>query len=418
MRRYVCRTVLFVFVLTASLAGAAELAELMDQPWYPKAPPLPKPTGEIVRAASVKEIYAALETVKPGGTVMIADGHYRFPKSVTVKTSKIVMRSESGDRTKVILDFEKSPHTKGVALRDCQDVTLADFTVQNVRCNGIKLNSNYNVDRITIYNIVLHNVWQRPIKGVMVPDVDGKPAYVEDCRVQYCLIYNDRPKRRGDDKGFDDKNPRSGYNYIAGMDVMRAKGWIISDNVFLNIHGGTGSARGAIFLWHNTRDTLIERNIIVDCDSGICLGNSSKRDGIRHCENVIVRNNFVTRCPEKNILAVHTRDCKILNNTVHDPKSRLKRVCRILFANDGLVVRNNIFSGPPILREKVEGTITVENNINKPVAGYFVDAAMGNLHLTKAAVEAIDKAEVLEAVTDDIDGAVRGEKPDIGADEL
>ena len=34
---------------------------LLDQPWYPKAPPLPKPTGEVIRAKTVDELFAGLE---------------------------------------------------------------------------------------------------------------------------------------------------------------------------------------------------------------------------------------------------------------------------------------------------------------------------------------------------------------------
>ena len=35
-----------------------------------------------------------------------------------------------------------------------------------------------------------------------------------------------------------------------------------------------------------------------DCDSGICLGNSSARGERRHANGCIVRNNFVIRCSE------------------------------------------------------------------------------------------------------------------------
>ena len=55
----------------------------------------------------------------------------------------------------------------------------------------------------------------------------------------------------------------------------------------------------------------------------ICLGNSHRGEGTKiHDTGCIVRNNFVTRCPENAILADYTRNCKILHNTVHDPKSR------------------------------------------------------------------------------------------------
>jgi hypothetical protein len=60
--------------------------------------------------------------------------------------------------------------------------------------------------------------------------------------------------------------------------------------------------------------------VVVDCDSGICLGNSFKPEDVPvHCSKVTVRNNFVTRAHENGILADYTRDCDVLHNTIHDP---------------------------------------------------------------------------------------------------
>ena len=42
-----------------------------------------------------------------------------------------------------------------------------------------------------------------------------------------------------------------------------------------------------MFLWYDTRDCVVERNVVVDCDSGICLGNSFKPADIAvHCSRV------------------------------------------------------------------------------------------------------------------------------------
>jgi hypothetical protein len=387
------------------------------QDWFPKAPPLLKPTGEVIHVRTVRELYAAADSVKPGGTIVVADGLYRMPQTFYIKTDNVTLRSRSGDRTKVVLDFGTCRHHEGVAVSYCSGVTIADLTVQNVRQNGIKINSNHGVDRVTVYNVVGHNVWQRHIKGPGVPDKDGRADFVEDCRVQYCLFYNDRPKQRGDEP-WEDSEPRMGFNYVGGMDIMCAKGWVISDNVFTGIRGKTGEARGAIFMWHNGTDCVIERNIIIDCDTGICLGNSSARGERRHANGFVVRNNFVVRCSESNILADHTRDCKILSNTVHDPESRTGRLLRAVHANDGLVVANNIFSGPRIVTQHNEGPIEVRNNLIRPVGDYFADAAKGNLHLRAKATEAIDRATTDDDVREDIDSQPRGSKPDLGADEL
>ncbi len=131
-----------------------------------------------------------------------------------------------------------------------------------------------------------------------------------------------------------------------------------------------------------------------------------------------MRNNFVTRAPETSILADYTQDCRIYHNTVHDPESQLERLLRVVHDNDGLVVVNNLFSGPGIRVEQVKGDIDLRTNIVKDMSSAFVDPARGNLHLTPNAREAIDRAEPLRAVTEDIDGQPRGDAPDIGADEL
>jgi len=405
----------------AVLVGSASAevpAWALKQDWYPKAPPLPKPTGDIVKVTNVGEMYKAAGQVKPGGTILIADGHYMMTHTWYIKKDNVTVRSESGDRDKVILDFAKSRHGEGLAVSYCKGVTLADLTVQNVSQNGMKINSNLKVSHVTIYNVVSHNVWQRHIKGPGVPDKDGKPQWVEGCKIQYCLFYNDRAKRRGDDP-YEDSHPNFGFNYVGGMDIMGASGWVISDNVFTGIHGKTGECRGAIFLWHNGRNCLIERNLFLDCDTGICLGNSSgRREDRRHGTGHVVRNNFIVRCPESNILADHTRDCVIVNNTVYDPKSRLNRLIRVIHANDGLVVKNNIFCGPGVSIEKYTGEVTIENNLIGQVGDYFVDPAKGNLRLKPGAVKAIDKAVAVKEVSEDIDKSPRGEKPDLGADEL
>ncbi|MHC4938991.1 MAG: GDSL-type esterase/lipase family protein [Planctomycetota bacterium] len=392
-------------------------SESQSQDWHPRAPALPEPSGAVVKVASVRELFAAVKRARHGETIMVAAGRYDMPSTLTIQTDGVALRGEGGDRTKVILDFRDSRHHEGIAISHCSDVTVADLTVRNVRQNGIKINSNKGVSRVRIYNVVGHNVWQRHVKGPSVPDQDGEPRFVRDCRIEYCLFHNDRPKRRGDEP-WEDRNPRMKFNYVGGIDVMSAKGWVISDNVFTGIRGKTGEARGAIFLWINTMDCVVERNIIVDCDSGICLGNSSSRGPRRHATRVVVRNNFVVRCSEKNIEAAHTRGCRILHNSVHDPESRNGRLIRVVHANDGLIVVNNIFSGPKIVVEQVEGRIDLRSNLIRTVGDYFVNARQGDLHLTGKALDAIDKAVFLGEVRTDIDRRDRGATPDIGADEL
>jgi nitrous oxidase accessory protein NosD len=369
----------------------------------------------VIRVGDAEGLHEAARRVKPGGTILLADGVYPVTRAVVIATDRVTLRGESGPRQGVVLD---GGGTLGelLTLRSCSGVTIADLTVRNVRWNGIKLDTDTGVQRATVRNCVLHNIWQRAIKGVKVPEVGREATRPRDCLIEYSLFVNDRPKRFEDDPA-DTARDFDG-NYVGGIDVMYATGWTIRDNVFMGIRGRTGNARGAVFLWHDSRDCVVERNVIVDCDSGICLGNSSKpADVAIHGTGIMVRNNFLCRVPENGILADYTRDCAILHNTVHDPRSRLGRLIRLVHDNDGLRVINNLLSGPPP-RNESGSEITMRGNLSGDLTAAFVAPDEGNLRLTAAATGAIDKAVALPEVTADIDRKPRGAIPDLGAHEF
>ncbi len=404
-----------IVVLGMMISGGATLAGPLSVSWLPKAPKLATPTGQVIRVATVEQLFKAAGDVRPGGTILVADGHYRMPRYFELTTDRVTLRSASGDRDKVVLDGVESRHGELVGLRACKDVMIADLTIQNIRYNGFKFNSNHGVQRATIRNCVIHNIWQRGVKGVRVPKDNPSVKPPKDCCIEYCLFYNDRAKTFGDDPT--DTAESFNGNYIAGIDVMHADHWTIRDNVFFRIHGRTGEARGAVFLWHDSVDCVVERNVIVDCDSGICLGNSSRGAGTNiHCRRCIVRNNFVVRCHENGILADYTADCLIAHNTIHDPASRLKRLIRLVHDNSGLAVVNNLLSGPPV-RIETQSTIQIEGNITRDSSASFVDAAGGNLHLTGNAPDGLGHAARIARVKADFDRVRRRTLTDVGADQ-
>lgn len=382
----------------------------------PAAPPLPPPSGRSVRVGQVSELFRAAEQAQPGDTILVADGHYLMPRYFELRTDRVTLRGESGDPRRVVLDGSQSNHGELLGVSRCSGVTIADLTVQNVRHNGIKLNTDTGVQQATIRHCILHNVWQRAVKGVRVPEPQRERIRPRDCRIESCLFFNDRPKRFEDDPA--DTAENFGGNYIGGIDVMFAKGWTICDNVFVGIQGRTRSARGAVFLWHDSQDCLVERNVIIDCDSGICLGNSYRPEGVAiHCTRCVVRNNFVTRAPENGILADYTQDCRIVHNTVHDPASRLGRLIRIVHDADGLVVANNLLSGPKI-RNESSGAIRLLANREGDWTQWLADPARGDLHLSRRADAVIGAASPLPDVDEDIDRQRRDSRPDVGADEF
>ncbi len=384
-----------------------------QQAWFPVAPALPPAPDDRVEVSTVEELIRAIEEARPGQTILVADGHYRMPRYVEICANRVTLRGASGHRERVVLDGVQSMHGELLGFRSCSDVTVADLTIQNIRYNGFKINSDSGVQRLTIRNCIIHNIWQRGVKGVKVPEEDRETLRPKGCRIQYCLFYNDRPKRLADDP-----HDIAQGNYIAGIDVMYAKGWTICDNVFVGIQGRTFEGRGAVFLWFDTQDCVVERNIIIDCDVGLQIGNPHRADGVQyHCLRCVARNNFITRAPEAGIVTVYTKDCAVVHNTIHDPGTRMNRLLRTVFTNDGLLVANNLLSGPGTSNES-DSEIRFLGNLLRDVSGAFTDPARGDLHLTQAAGGIVDQGAALPApVDDDIDRQPRDDRPDIGADE-
>ncbi|MBT6852463.1 MAG: hypothetical protein HOA16_14845, partial [Opitutae bacterium] len=294
---------------------------------------------------TVNELFQATKDIAPGGTILLADGHYLMPRYFELTTDNVILRGASGDRHKVILDGASSRHGELVGITGAKGVTIADLTIRNIKWNGFKINSDRGAEKATIYNCVIHNIWQRGVKAPAMPKEKGTRG-PRECRIQYCLFYNDRPKQFADDET--DTADSFNGNYIGGIDVKNTIDWTISDNVFLGIQGRTREGRGCIYISENGRGCKIERNVFIDCDVAIALGNPSLGYSPLQAINCVARNNFVSQCPETGILACYTRDCRIEGNTIYDPAPRPKRPIWVQLKNDGLIVKGNLVVGPPI----------------------------------------------------------------------
>src|SRR5688572_9008127 len=86
--------------------------------------------------------------------------------------------------------------------------------------------------------------------------------------------------------------------------MMALENWTFSDNVFRNIKGRNGGGRVAIFIWVRSRQIVVERNLIVNCDCGIAFGNPGQSIVNRFGEDAIyvidgtTCNNFIVGGPD------------------------------------------------------------------------------------------------------------------------
>lgn len=364
--------------------------------------PADEAAGPTVRVDTVEDLLHAIENAQPHATILVADGHYHLPRYTAIAADHVTLRSESGDREAVILDGAESRHDELIGITSASHVTIADLTVQNVVANAIKINNNTGVDHVAIRNCVIRNVWQRGVKSVRAPELKTRNGLIE-----HCLFINDRPKSFADDPR--DTSDTFGGNYVGAIDLMDAVRWTIRDNVFQNIQGRTRTGRGAIFIWFESRDCVIERNVIIDCDQGVALGNAHIIDGTPyHVAGFTVRNNFITRAPMNPVFIAHSRETAVVHNTIHDPGNERRRSIRVFASNDGLRVAANLINGHPIREEQTEGNVTIsDNTIATDLAGRFVDPAAGDLRLKAGSVDGIRRVRRSRDAPEDIAGSGR-----------
>jgi hypothetical protein len=287
-----------------------------------------------------------------------------------------------------------------------RNITVADLTVQNGNVHCFTIKGESDADGVRIYNCKIRHCWQRYIKGTApnpIPaDASTRPR---NGRIEYCLFEQDYKKQTQDD----------GFNgdYIGGIDMMWLKNWVISDNVFRGIQGFNNGGRGAIFVWNNSEDVVVERNHVYNCDTGIAFGNPS--GATTHVTRGVMRNNMITRGNYKAIELARTQDCQIYNNTVYSDMS-FDRAFHAFQGSAGIRIFNNLMRGWGI-RADDAGSM-VADNLTGDFPSYFVDPARGVLHLTAAGAAATRaKGQAVPSGMLDYDAERRPTPVTLGADE-
>ena len=209
--------------------------------------------------------------------------------------------------------------------------------------------------------------------------------------------------------------------YTNGIDILNAHDWIIRDNVIRNIKAAPGAeelAGPAILAWHESSNTIVERNQIIDCDFGISFGNSGQ-SGISHTGGII-RNNFIKGHSESDfgIGIIFAPDAKVLNNTIYSPGSWGYSIEARFTETTNCLIMNNL-TDEPIWRDRNGASSTLTTNVENASESDFADVESGDLHLSDSSTIAVDQGTVSEDVSTDIDcqPIPVGALPDIGADE-
>ncbi len=406
-------TVIFGLSMVATLIGTTPgPSALADAP----CDPLLEPTGPVVAVDTAAKLQAAVDALVSGTTIEIADGTYDLTNTLNIRgVTDVAIRSASGNRDAVVLrgrgmanaSYGNVPHV--LAVYDAQNVVIADLTMRDAYFHLIQIHGEHNADGVHLFNLHLIDSGEQFVKG----STAGSPGpYADDGTVECSLFeYSDRARSW----------------YTNGVDVLAGSGWHIRDNTFRNIRAPEGQLAGpAVLMWRNSLDTIVERNLFVECDRAIALGlstpDANTRDGntLYDHQGGIIRNNMIYRSGsgDVGISVNYSRDVVVAHNTVILNGTFPWGAIEYRFGTTSATIVNNLTDAPIWQRDGASGSLT--GNMAHAEPFWFADPPVADLHLTTSAIDAIDAVPTSTWVSDDFDGHSRpvGDGADVGADEF
>ncbi|MGH7857185.1 MAG: hypothetical protein ACREQY_07605, partial [Candidatus Binatia bacterium] len=244
-------------VLVFSLAETVLSASAEGAKSNGRCEPVPKTQNPVI-AATVPELFEAVERVSPGTTILMEDGEYRLPRMLDIGTPNVVLAGKSGDRDRVVVrGAGMTERAVGTAISiSASRVTIAHLTVGNVGHHGIQIRGEKGASNVVVHDVHVVDTGQQLIKG----SIASNGLHSEDCRVACSLL---------------EYTSHAPSDYTNGIDVLGGHRWVVRDNRILRIRGpgeGGWTAGPAILFWRASRDTVVERNVVADSYRGIAIG--------------------------------------------------------------------------------------------------------------------------------------------------
>jgi hypothetical protein len=386
--------------------------------------PLPPPRGRVVPVSTTQALVNAVRDSAAGTTILLADGTYSGV-SLVFRAPNVTLRSQSGNRDAVVIDG--SYLVGEIVSIVAPHVTIADLTLERAQFHPVHVAGGG--DYATLYNLHIVDGGEQFVKE----NPDGSGRY-NDYGTLACSVLE---MTRAGRTYVETKTAGIAHQpcYTGGLDAHAALGWTVRDNTIANIYCDKGLAEHAVHFWAGSRDTIVERNVLINNARGIGFGlggsvpatvrvypdNPLAAHGllataVGHIGGVI-RNNFVyadTPRFDTGIGLEQAWNASVLHNTIYATTAGLGIDVR--FVNSNAVVKNNLASPGVTLRSG--GSLKDSGGNMTATFDMFVNAAAANLHLLPYAAAIGGGVDLRGLVPTDIDGEIRRSPPDVGADQV
>ena len=255
----------------------------------------------------VGNMYNIANNDKSGNVIeiLVDDGEYKNSSNIIISRNNITIRSISNNPAHVVLSgsgMKKKSPVEVIFDISASNVTLSGMTLRNVSHHLIQVRAEKGVDFFSLDNCILEDSYQQLLK------VSGKDngEYSD-----FGVIKNSR---------FEYTAGVAPNYYVGGIDAHRSRGWVVSNNIFLNIASPAEKvAEHAIHFWNDSYGTQVIGNTIINSDRGIGfgLGNSSRQhQGGLIENNVVSHTNTHHPFSDTGIALESSPDSIVRNNTV------------------------------------------------------------------------------------------------------
>lgn len=353
------------------------------------------------------ELRSAIESANVGGdpVILLEDGIYTLPADyyLSVNADHVTIRSRSGNREAVIVQGQgmgQNPESIFKVGGDhfvCQDMTL-----RRTGNHVIQIRGEIGCSNIVLRNLIIQDGYEQLVKISGGDSGWSDHGLMEGCLLEYTAGIGPQW-------------------YIGGIDGHRCRNWIVRGNIFRNIMSpDENPAEHAVHFWSGSEDSLVEGNLIINCDRGIGLG-LGERGHVRG----VVRNNMIfhdgSREGDVGIGLESCPDAQVYNNTLFLAHAYFAAIEYRFAATTGVLIANNLTNKPVVSRDSGEATLS--HNVTTALSEWFRDTLVGDLHLAFR-VPGVFNAGTREipglpVPFLDFDGQPRTCGPvDIGADEI
>jgi len=370
----------------------------------------PSPAKTEVLVSSVAQLETAINSANSGGdaNILVADGTYVLNNLLHITADNITVRGQSGNRDAVILrGQDMDGGVSHVFLVRGSHFTVRDMTIGWVANHGIQIQGEQGASHVTMSNLRVADCFEQLIKvsyNAASPN-SSTHGVLEDSLLEYTAGVGPQ-------------------YYIGGIDAHQARNWTVRRNIFKNIASPSDSlAEHAVHFWSGSEDTLVEANLIIDCDRGIGFGLGERghvRGVIRN--NMIHHGNRNTTFADVGIDLQSSTGTMVYNNTIFFQNDYPNAIEYRFAATTGAYIANNLTNRAISARDGASGTLS--HNLTTAQAGWFVSATTGDLHLASAVSTVVDQGTAdipgLPSPFLDFDGKQRptGSGIDIGAHEF